>query len=73
MFAARAVADRMKDGLSDGGLLWLAYPKGTSKKYRNVDIIRDTGCAAMKELGFDGVSLIAIYEHWLAILDKRTG
>ena len=54
--AARVAGESMKDGLADGGLPWLAYPKGTSKKYRNVDINRDSGRAAMKELGFEGVS-----------------
>ncbi|ALS20764.1 MULTISPECIES: hypothetical protein [Paenibacillus] len=49
-----------------GGLLWFAYPKKTSKKYK-ADISRDEGWQPLKELGFEGVRLIAIDDDWSAM------
>src|SRR3990172_3388258 len=37
-----------------GGLLWIAYPKGTSKV--ETDITRDTGWDVMKDARWGGVS-----------------
>ena len=51
-------------------LFWLAYPKGTSKKYR-ADLNRDSLHALMEQLGFTGVSLVALDEDWSAMRFKR--
>jgi len=45
---------------------WFAYPKGSSKKYR-CDFNRDTGWAALGELGFEGVRIISIDADWSAL------
>lgn len=58
--------------LSEKGIFWMAYPKGTSKKYK-ADINRDTGHALMEKLGFLGVSLVAIDEDWSAMRYKKIG
>src|SRR4051812_34087502 len=55
-----AIAKTAGRVLADAGLFWSAYPKGTSKKYKGVDVNRDIGHARMKTHGFDGVSLVAI-------------
>jgi hypothetical protein len=55
--------------LEDGALFWVAYPKGTSKKYK-ADIHRDTLHALMAEHGFDGVSLVALDQDWSALRFK---
>jgi len=47
-------------------ILWFAYPKGTSKKYK-CDFHRDTGWAALKAAGFDTVRSVAIDEDWTAL------
>ncbi|MCZ8522474.1 MULTISPECIES: DUF3052 domain-containing protein [Paenibacillus] len=47
-------------------LLWFAYPKKTSKKYK-ADITRDTGWQPLGRLGFEGVRQIAIDEDWSAL------
>jgi hypothetical protein len=60
-------ADKMLEG---DGLLWIAYPKGTSKKY-NCDFNRDTGWAMLGKLGFEGVRQIAIDEDWSALRFRR--
>jgi hypothetical protein len=60
-------ATRIGRHLVEGAHLWLAYPKGTSKKYKGADINRDSGNAMMGKHGFKGVSLVAIDEDWSAM------
>ncbi|HZB89434.1 MAG TPA: hypothetical protein VE291_12290 [Terracidiphilus sp.] len=52
-------------------IVWFAYPKGTSKKYK-CDFNRDTGWDALKQLGFDTVRAVAIDEDWTALRFRRT-
>jgi hypothetical protein len=52
------------------GIVWFAYPKGTSKKYK-CDFNRDTGWAALQAAGFDTVRSIAIDEDWTALRFRR--
>ena len=51
-------------------LLWFAYPKGTSKRYK-CEFNRDTGWNAIRSLGFDTVRQVAIYEDWSALRFRR--
>ena len=51
-------------------VLWVAYPKGTSKKYKS-DYNRDSGHALMAKHGFDGVSLVSLDEDWSAMRFKK--
>lgn len=53
-------------------LLWFAYPKATSKRYR-CEFNRDTGWAALREAGFDTVRQVAIDEDWSALRFRRVG
>ena len=55
--------------LEGGAVLWVAYPKGTSKKYKS-DYNRDTGNALMEKHGFTGVSLVALDDDWSAMRFK---
>jgi hypothetical protein len=63
---AKAVAKKAKGD----GLVWFAYPKGTSKKYK-CEFNRDTGWAVLGKLGFEGVRQIAIDEDWSALRFRR--
>ena len=56
--------------LADDGLLWFAYPKGTSKKYK-CEFNRDTGWAVLGKLGFEPVRMVAIDEDWSALRFRR--
>ncbi|SFE51059.1 hypothetical protein [Thermoflexibacter ruber] len=56
--------------LQGDGLLWFAYPKGTSKKYK-CEFNRDTGWQILGKLGFEGVRQIAIDEDWSALRFRR--
>lgn len=51
-------------------LVWFAYPKGSSKRYR-CEFNRDTGWAALGELGFEPVRQVAIDEDWSALRFRR--
>jgi hypothetical protein len=52
--------------LSDDGKLWMAYPKGTSRKYVS-DINRDRGWNTVEETGFRRVGQVAIDNDWSAL------
>ncbi|WP_239615241.1 YdeI/OmpD-associated family protein [Cohnella mopanensis] len=47
------------------GLLWLCYPKGTSKL--KTDLNRDRGWSVVHEAGWEGVALISVDEIWSAM------
>jgi len=51
-------------------LLWFAYPKGTSKRYK-CEFNRDTGWNAIRSIGFDTVRQVAIDEDWSALRFRR--
>ena len=67
-----AVALEAATKLEDDGLLWFAYPKGTSKKLK-CDFNRDTGWAVLGENGFEPVRMVAIDEDWSALRFRRVG
>ena len=52
--------------LSDDGKLWMAYPKGTSRRYVT-DINRDRGWDTVEETGFRRVAQVAIDNDWSAL------
>jgi len=64
--AAKSIA-RTKD---DDPIVWFAYPKGTSKRYR-CEFNRDKGWSAMGEAGFEAVRQVAIDEDWSALRFRR--
>lgn len=52
-------------------LLWFAYPKGTSKKYK-CEFNRDSGWDVIRAAGFDSVRMVAIDEDWSALRFRHT-
>lgn len=64
------VAVQAAEKLEGDGLLWFAYPKGTSKKL-TCEFNRDTGWAVLGQLGFEGVRAVAIDEDWSALRFRR--
>ena len=75
-FATRqAEVDKLSRVLAakaDGdALLWFAYPKGTSKRYK-CEFNRDTGWSTIRGAGFDTVRQVAIDEDWSALRFRRT-
>jgi hypothetical protein len=51
-------------------VVWFAYPKGTSKKYR-CDFNRDNGWRVLKQAGFETVRAVAIDQDWSALRFRR--
>jgi hypothetical protein len=51
-------------------VLWFAYPKGTSKRYR-CEFNRDTGWRVIRDAGFESVRMVAIDEDWSAVRFRR--
>jgi hypothetical protein len=52
-------------------IVWFAYPKGTSKKYKS-QIARDHGWNALGHEDFEPVRMVAIDEDWSAKRFRRT-
>ena len=63
---AKLVAKKAKGD----AVVWFAYPKGTSKKYRS-EIKRDSGWQVMGNYGFEPVRMVAIDEDWSALRFRR--
>jgi hypothetical protein len=55
---------------SGDALLWFAYPKGTSTKYK-CDFNRDSGWDTLRKSGFDTVRQVAVDEDWSALRFRR--
>lgn len=56
---------------ADGdAIVWFAYPKGTSKRYK-CDFNRDNGWEALGKLGWETVRAVAIDEDWSALRMRR--
>ena len=63
---AAAIASRAKGD----AVVWFAYPKGTSKRYKS-EINRDTGWQVLGRAGFEPVRAVAIDEDWSALRFRR--
>ncbi|HUO17675.1 MAG TPA: hypothetical protein VMX38_22020 [Verrucomicrobiae bacterium] len=64
--AAKTLAEKMKGD----AILWFAYPKGTSKRYK-CEFNRDNGWDVIRAAGFDTVRAVAIDEDWSALRFRR--
>lgn len=53
-------------------IVWFAYPKGSSKKYKS-QIHRDNGWDVLGREDFEPVRMVAIDEDWSAIRFRRAG
>lgn len=66
-----ALAPQIAQCAKGDAIVWFAYPKGSSKKYK-CDFNRDTGWNAMTGLGFETVRAVAIDEDWTALRFRRS-
>ena len=60
----------LQNKLKDDGVLWFAYPKGTSKKYK-VEISRDHGWEILGKNEFKPVRAVAIDNDWSALRFRK--
>jgi hypothetical protein len=67
--SSKADVDRLAPtalvALKDGGLLWFAYPKKTSKI--KTDINRDVGWDVVNNAGMEGVAIISLDDTWSSL------
>ncbi|WP_102347781.1 DUF3052 domain-containing protein [Bacillus sp. Marseille-P3661] len=57
--------------LVEDGLLWLCYPKKTSKKYKGSDCSRDSVTGILADEGFEPVRQVAIDDDWSALRYRK--
>ncbi len=65
-----AAADAILPKAQGDAVVWFAYPKGTSRRYK-CELNRDSGWAPMGAAGFKGVRQVAIDEDWSALRFRR--
>ena len=63
-------AGQIAQKVDGDALVWFAYPKGSSKRYR-CDFNRDTGWQALGAAGFESVRQVSIDEDWSALRFRR--
>ncbi|HET6227160.1 MAG TPA: hypothetical protein VFF27_12825 [Bacteroidia bacterium] len=56
--------------LVEDAVVWFAYPKGTSKKYK-AEINRDNGWEPLGKEGFDTVRSVAIDNDWTGLRFRK--
>lgn len=66
-----ALAPQIGKRAKGDAIIWFAYPKGTSKKYK-CDFNRDNGWNALNALGFETVRAVAIDGDWSALRLRRS-
>ncbi len=68
--AVDAVSKTIANASAGDVVVWIAYPKGTSKKFK-CDFNRDTGWRVLGSEGFETVRQVAIDEDWSALRFRR--
>jgi hypothetical protein len=58
------VLPRVRAALKPAGMLWITFPKGTSKI--QTDLTRDKGWDALQQLDLKWINLISVDETWSA-------
>ena len=61
---------KLSAACSGDAVLWVAYPKGTSKKYR-CEFHRDSGWPALAAAGYEPVRMVAVDEDWSALRFRK--
>lgn len=68
--AVEAAAAEVLPGVRGDGIVWFAYPKASSRRYRS-EIGRDRGWEAVGRAGFEPVRQVAIDDEWSALRFRR--
>lgn len=64
------LAKKISPFVIEDGVLWFAYPKGSSKKYK-CEFNRDNGWNELGKLGWEPVRMVAIDEDWSALRFRK--
>jgi hypothetical protein len=68
--ALDSVSAKLAKSCEGDAILWMVYPKGTSKKYK-CEFNRDSGWQTLGAAGFEPVRMIAIDADWSALRFRR--
>jgi len=60
------MVSRLVKVLSNDPILWMTYPKKSSKKYTS-DISRDHSWQPLGDIGMEGVRIVAVDDDWSAL------
>ncbi|WP_100407749.1 DUF3052 domain-containing protein [Bacillus solitudinis] len=63
-------AKKGSEVVEEDGLLWLCYPKKSSKTYKGSNCSRETVATLLADEGFEPVRQVAIDEDWSALRFK---
>ena len=64
------LAKKISPLMIEDGVLWFAYPKGSSKKFK-CEFNRDNGWNELGKLGWEPVRMVAIDEDWSALRFRK--
>lgn len=64
-------AQKLAPLLDGDAVLWMCYPKGSSKRY-TCSFNRDTGWASLGALGMEPVRQVAVNDDWSALRFRKT-
>lgn len=71
----KAEVDKFSDAIAKAttgdAIVWIAYPKGTSKNYK-CEFNRDNGWDRLTVHGFETVRMVAIDDDWCALRFRRS-
>ena len=65
-----AACEQLVKHAQGDAVLWLCYPKGTSKKYQ-CEFNRDAGWDVLGAAGYEPVRMVAIDEDWSALRFRK--
>ena len=65
-----AASRKLAAAATGDAILWMVYPKGTSKKYQ-CEFNRDSGWPGLAAAGFEPVRMVAIDADWSALRFRR--
>ena len=65
-----SASKKLSAACSGDAVLWVAYPKGTSKKYR-CEFNRDSAWSALASARYEPVRMVAIDEDWSALRFRK--
>jgi hypothetical protein len=64
-------AAQLSRAAAGDALLWMAYPKASSRKYK-CEFNRDTGWSSLGQAGYEPVRQVAIDDDWSALRFRKT-
>jgi len=65
-----SISSRLTKAAKGDAILWMVYPKASSKKYK-CEFNRDSGWDVLRKAGFDTVRMVAIDDDWSALRFRK--